>query len=152
MYWEGTEGQVCKHLWEDRPKAREEHTCCECWGTIPVGEKYLYIVVKWHDTLQQERFFDSYKMCLSCERDWKTVIAAFQENGEKDARLIFGRLKGAIEDAFELGFLKRYDSLVQRWLPNVIESRTEEEKKADTWEAINTAAIRTGLQPALPEL
>jgi hypothetical protein len=153
MYWEDIdEEQVFKVFRKDNPNARKGHECCECREIIPAGAKYFYIVGKWHYSSQPEGFFETYKMCLSCDRDWKTVIAAFQENGEKDACIAFGKLREAIEDAFKCGFLRVDDPPVRRWLPDVIEALTREEIDANIWGVINAVAVRKKLQPALPGL
>jgi hypothetical protein len=152
MYWEDIEEQVFKVFRKKEQKATKGHECCECRKKIPAGAKYLYIVGRWRYSSQLEGFFDKYKMCLSCDRDWKMVIAAFQENGEKDACIVFGRLREAISDAFECGFLRADDPLIRRWLPDVIKTLTKEETDANIWGVINAVAVRKKLQPALPGL
>ena len=152
MYYWGTEEYTCVFFKKKEPKAKKEHECCECGKIIPVGAKYLYFVGKWYDPFQGEYTFEDYKMCLSCNKDWGTVISVFHQNGEKDAGMVFGRLKLAIEDTFEEGFLKEDDPLFQRWFPSDIESRTEEEVEGDIWNGIKADAIRKGLQPVLPGL
>ena len=42
------------------PKARREHTCCECGETIPVGAKYERTSGIWDGSPE------CYKSCLSC--------------------------------------------------------------------------------------
>ena len=152
MYWRGSEEYIPEFWKKEERNARKEHECCECRRTIPIRSRYLYFVGKWLDPVWGEPFFDNYKMCLSCGRDWQTVIAVFQENGEEDACVVFERLEKAIKNAFECGFLKEYDPLVQRWLPDVIESQTEEEAEVNLWKAIEISAVRKGLQPVLPGL
>ena len=42
-------------------KARKQHRCCECHGTICAGERYHY-----HSGVQDGRPW-SYKVCVDCE-------------------------------------------------------------------------------------
>jgi len=150
MYWSGCEDQVCEFFKRKELRARKEHECCECDKTIPVGAKYIYSVGKWYDTFQLERTFAGYKMCLSCDRDWKAVISIFKENGKRDACLVFGFLRTAVREAFESGFIGEYNSLIQRWLPEATEPQTEEEVDAHRWKMIEATAVRKGLQSVLP--
>ena len=48
------------------PKARVEHTCCECGRTIGRGEKYERVTGIWDGSAS------SYTTCLLCSevRDW----------------------------------------------------------------------------------
>jgi len=41
-------------------RARKQHTCCECRGTIATGEQYEYVRARWCDGPA------SYKTCLPC--------------------------------------------------------------------------------------
>ena len=152
MYWSSGAETVLEFFKERIQRARKEHECCECEEIIPVGAEYLYSVGKWYGTISFDPLFEGYKTCLSCDKDWKTVISIFHKNGKKDACVVFGRLEAAIRDAFECNFLGKDDLLVRRWLPDVIESRTEEEIEAETWKTIEVGNVRKGLQPILPGL
>lgn len=50
----------------DTFKARKEHTCCECGGTISPGEEYVRNEGLWVGE------WGTYKQCLACNRlqDW----------------------------------------------------------------------------------
>lgn len=152
MYWYGSDENIPEFLKKEERKARKEHECCECGEIIPIGAKYLYFVGKWPDPVWGEPFFDSYKMCLSCDRDWQAVINVFKKNGERDACVILMWLKEAIENALECGFLREDDPLVLRWSLGAIDARTEEEARADFWKKIEASNIREGLQSTLPGL
>jgi len=152
MYWLGTEEYTCVFFNKKNPnpKARKEHECCECGEIIPVGAEYAYFSGKWYDPINIEYTFGHYRMCLNCDRDWAIVISVFHQNGQKEARMVFGRLSLAIEDALEERYLKGDESLVRRWFPPDIEPQTEEEIEDNLWNEIKADAIRKGLQPVLP--
>lgn len=47
---------------ESKRKARKEHHCCECGVVIKVGEMYEHTTGRW------DRFFSTFKTCLTCAR------------------------------------------------------------------------------------
>lgn len=53
-------------LSDTHPKARKPHRCIECGRTIPPGERYERIVVKFDGTIH------TYRTCAHCEeaRNW----------------------------------------------------------------------------------
>ncbi len=150
MYWEGNYDQNCGFLDERNPKAKKEHTCCECKEKISIGTEYLYIVGLWRDERNYRRYFKAYKMCLNCDADWRKVLAIFHDNGKEDACIVYTLLEEAVEDAFDEGFIASDDPLIKKWLPSVYNSITEPE--TDVWKEIEADAVRTGLQPSLPGL
>ena len=145
MYWLGCEEYDPEFFREKKQRARKEHECCECGKKIQAGIEYFYNVGKWYGSLKGEFLFQTHKTCLSCDKDWKEVIAVFYRNREYNVCIIFGGLKEAIESALEYNFLREDGSLALKWFP-------KEDVEASFWEKIKDTAIREGLQPALPGL
>ena len=54
--------EACEVSIIDRPKARKDHVCDECHGTIPKGEIYALH----HGVFDGAGF--SHKMCIDCEK------------------------------------------------------------------------------------
>jgi hypothetical protein len=51
--------EIAKAYWCETRKAKKQHQCCECLGTIEVGEKYNYYRGIWDEPY-------SFKVCLDC--------------------------------------------------------------------------------------
>jgi hypothetical protein len=47
-------------IWTRQPKARKQHKCQECFGTIEKGEKYQKTTSKYDGAI------DTYETCLPC--------------------------------------------------------------------------------------
>jgi hypothetical protein len=54
---------------ESTPTARKEHKCCECGGTIQIGEKYHYCHGIWDGRAS------TYKVCVDCDSLRKSLDA-----------------------------------------------------------------------------
>ena len=82
----------------DRPKARKEHTCCECRGKISIGETYH----KHHGIWDGEA--DTYKVCDDCEivRD---IVDKDQHPDDKSA---FGHLYESVMESHQLAIIKQW--------------------------------------------
>ena len=89
-------------------KARKEHECGECSGEIKRGELYWYIEGKC------DYDFYIFKMCSGCYIDWKLVEDIYYENRESSL-IIYGMIGEAVEEAFDLDFLYKDDSLIRKW-------------------------------------
>ena len=135
MYWKNyTESRLIFSR-DEKPTAKKEHECCECGGTIKIGEKYSYFVGLWGDGYYYgyAKQFGAYKTCLECEKDWGEILEVFHENREEEACRVSGLLEEAIQDAFDEDFLKEGDRLVKEWLgiePEVdVENLSPEERE-----------------------
>lgn len=88
------DGSSPSAFWVETPKARKDHKCCECSGTIKAGETYTRYSGIWDG----ERA--SYKTCADCEdmaKWWQALVPCFCRS--------FGDLFDTIwEDASELDF------------------------------------------------
>lgn len=67
-------------------KARKEHHCCECRGTIATGEEYERVTGKWDDELR------TYKTCGPCRELRAKVTAAFRTSLDWEEGPAFGEL------------------------------------------------------------
>ena len=159
MYWDGDYDVLCLTLRKDSPRARKKHTCCEHEdGKIAIGQEYISIVGIWEDQNgYRGRHRNTVKLCLDCQEDWDTVLKIFHDNGEWDANIVYGELKEAVWDALGCGFINGIHPLVEKWYPEECmaslelgETGESDEEKA--WEIIEEIAVRSGLQPALPNL
>lgn len=140
-------------LRESMPRARKEQTCCEHdLPKIAVGQEYLYVAATWKRS-EGGIYFKGYKLCLRCRSDWETVLNVFNKNDKYyDNCIVYGRLKEAIQEALEYGFIYEDHPLVKKWYPEIYwdflkkEGMVEEET---AWKHIEDDNIRKGLQPAL---
>jgi hypothetical protein len=55
--WDGETPEFCETT---RPKARREHTCCECGRTVAIGEQYESVVGKWDGEISR------FRTCAEC--------------------------------------------------------------------------------------
>ena len=78
----GSSGEGPSAYWETYPKARKEHTCCECLSVIAKGEKYQLFEGVWDGE------FSRYRTCLICADVRDTV----QSEREPDEGIQFGCL------------------------------------------------------------
>lgn len=83
----------------DRPKARKEHRCCECRGTIQVGEKYRKHHGIWDGSAAD------YKVCEDCETLREEVDA---EIAHREDCTAFGELYETVFESRELKWITRY--------------------------------------------
>lgn len=58
----GYSGETPSAFWESTPRARKEHTCCECLSTIAIGEKYHLAKGVWDGE------FQVYRTCGICHK------------------------------------------------------------------------------------
>ena len=82
------------------PRARKEHLCCECCGTIATGEKYHVFSGIW-DTAE------SFKTCAECEI-LRSEVAELRKRGEPTA---FGDLYLDVfesKDGDSKGWIRRF--------------------------------------------
>jgi hypothetical protein len=128
MYWDYCRDERLVVENEKKVKARKEHKCCECGKIIKIGEDYHYFFGIWED-YDCGRFVGEYKTCLECERDWDKILEVFRRNGEEDAFRVFTCLGNAIQDALGLGFLRKNNALVKRWIPIIDKKRIELEQR-----------------------
>ena len=116
MYWWNYEHLVVIFYRTAEPTAKKIHECCECGAKIFPGNKYQYYVGKWNDQGEGD-WFSKGKTCLNCVEDWKNILRLFEASGNyKDAGLVHGLLKEAIQDAFNYGVIEKEHPLVQKWI------------------------------------
>lgn len=115
MYWQGYEDRVRHFYRKEERKARKEHKCVECREKIPAGTLYWHFVGKWDSNGRGSEFL-AWDACLECEEGWTRLLQIFRDNGKREAMIIYGLLFEAVQDAFDAGYLKAQDSLVQAWL------------------------------------
>jgi len=60
MKTETEDALVPKYVRTTNPTAHKSHECCECLGTINVGEKYEYVTGLWGTK------HDWFRTCLDC--------------------------------------------------------------------------------------
>lgn len=78
-------------VYEDKiQKARKEHVCCECSGTIKVGDQYEYVKGLWEGT------FSIYKTCIPC----KSIRDRYCPHG-----FLFGELRNSIFECLEFDYI-----------------------------------------------
>lgn len=58
----GYSGETPSAFWESTPRARKEHTCCECLSTIAIGETYHLAKGVWDGE------FQIYRTCEICHQ------------------------------------------------------------------------------------
>lgn len=156
MYWDDAYDVLYRPFEERRPTAKKKHTCCEHKEPkIAVEEKYVRIAGMWrHEADYGGRYFMAHKLCLRCEGDWETVLKIFQESGEGDACIVYGRLKEAVWDAYECEYIQGDHPLIQKWYPEIyrefLKLRRRMSDEEIIWKEIEEAAVHSGLQPALP--
>lgn len=98
----------------DQPKARKDHKCCECRGTIAAGEKYHKHHGIWDGTAR------TFKVCGDCES-----LRAEMDKDERDPQFMTA-FEGLCESVFENGeasMIKRYldiklkrSAVIQMWM------------------------------------
>lgn len=83
----------------DKPKARKAHRCCDCRGSINVGETYHR-----HHGIWDGRA-STFKVCADCE-----ALRAEVDKGERDPEscTAFGELGQSIIDSWEPQLFVRY--------------------------------------------
>lgn len=115
MYYTPYEDQHIYPSWESQPKARKEHTCCECQETIPIGAYYKCIAGVLGRWWEKDKQFVSHKVCLKCVKDWEEIIGVFLENHYGTAFIVYGLLREAIKESLMQGWLDFHSPLLQRW-------------------------------------
>jgi hypothetical protein len=105
----------------EMPKARKEHKCCECLGTIIVGETYQYIAGYWPTV----NGLSVFKTCAGCLKIRKTLCESFCMSGE----IAFGELLEYVEESGCDSLMRQFaenakarGSEVGKWLLEQIES------------------------------
>lgn len=89
----------------EKRKAKKEHTCCECLGTIYVGEKYIKIWGVWDDPL-------SFKICLDCDELRSEVD---KEETDPEFMTPFEGLWESVFESRDKGLIKRFfDIMIKR--------------------------------------
>lgn len=80
---------------ESTPKARKDHTCCECREVIPRGERYHLVSGKWDGN------FDTFRTCRRCCFDRNRVVEHEIAEGcdWEDSWPPFGHLVGHLEES-----------------------------------------------------
>lgn len=81
--------------WERCPRARREHKCYECRGTIKIGTHYTRCSGIW------DRRPDSFKLCMRCAR-----THAYMRTIDREAS--FGELREVLHEA---GLKRWYDNM-----------------------------------------
>jgi len=76
-------GEFASFTIETTPKARKNHTCCECGSIIVPGQVYEKIVGLWDE-------FATYKTCSFCASVRKKALSELDLN--LDEGIIFGEL------------------------------------------------------------
>lgn len=73
-------------------KARKQHTCCECGGSIEPEQQYRLVSGSWDGCM------DSYKQCLPCvdARNWALDQPEWADDGEH--AYYFGQLISELHD------------------------------------------------------
>ena len=102
----------------DMRKARKDHKCCECHGTIKRGEKYHYHHGVWCGEAA------SYKVCTDCEM----LRTDCDRDARYDERTPFEGLHDSIEGIREPELINRFAEIIRRrgaTLPLWIEELTQ---------------------------
>jgi hypothetical protein len=73
------------------PRARRQHTCCECHGPIVIGMRYQLVTGRWDGQ------FESWRTCLRCADLRDRYIQAF--NLRHEELLAFGELMEALQES-----------------------------------------------------
>lgn len=106
-------------FWREKErKARKPHTCLECQGTIPPGQKYLSFAAR-------SRFdgFYAWNVCMRCKKDWDAFMNLLWRYGEK-AHIEYGSLGTCVVGAFAEGLIPRNRVLAKRWVrPGLLEAK-----------------------------
>ena len=82
---------------DSTPKARKEHRCCECRGTISVGEVYHIFSGYWDS-------WSTFKTCDDCQELRKDIA----NNLDNEEWPIFGQLNDDIFEGRDNGEITRF--------------------------------------------
>ncbi len=99
-------------------RARKEHQCFECHGLIAVNTKYNYKVgVVLEGTTWNSKRFWEVKICQSCENDWNRLYDIESREAYEAVCICYGELRTGILQAYEEGWLEKYQDLEMyfRW-------------------------------------
>jgi hypothetical protein len=103
----------------DDRKARKEHRCCECRGTIRPGEHYNYHHGIWDEPNQ-------FKVCPECDELRAEVDAEVRDPEEKTA---FGQLHESVIEVGDLATVQRFLSIKRQRGANIPDWMAEHERK-----------------------
>lgn len=120
----------------DKPKARKEHICCECHGTIFKGEKYH----RHHGIWGTEAL--TYKNCEECEQ-LRSRININQARIEPEDRICFSELEMYVFELRELEYMQAFlntklkrNAKIFPWMDDEIDELLNEKDAKD--EAANS--------------
>lgn len=117
----------------DTPKARKDHVCWECVGTIKAGEKYH----KHHGIWQGEAA--TYKVCLDCDQ----LRSDMDDGAHPEESTAFGYLsENVMENDHDATFFFRYMA-IKRKRGAVIKAWMIEREEQLWIEAGSSCAIMT---------
>ncbi len=90
-------------IWrEQRVKARDTHTCCECGHPIVPGEAYV------RTNSLYDGSWTVYKTCTCCDKA-RCAVAEAYSRGEYTACVLMGDLWAAVEEGLRDGWLKNIE-------------------------------------------
>lgn len=118
---ESAEVYICKH-----PKARKDHKCCECGGTILKGETYNKHSGIWEDRP------NSFKVCTDCDKLREKIGL---ENLRGDDQVYFEELHEFVfngEDVEDMrAFLKikeKRRAKIEKWMVDTFDELFDKEE------------------------
>ncbi|OHA68484.1 MAG: hypothetical protein A3J57_02240 [Candidatus Wildermuthbacteria bacterium RIFCSPHIGHO2_02_FULL_49_12b] len=105
--------------------AHKDHKCIECGKDIRIGVQHHNVVGVSRESWSSPGYFWSVRICFQCDKDW----TEFRElESDSSICVMYGDLRENVITAFENGVLKSSDSLAQRWVPEEMLHKSEEEE------------------------